>query len=132
MVEAEMRIRFVMPVISLIAALMLNCGAAKAQSDVKSAKAQPDAKSADFLMRGCRNTAKYLSPTYLSGVCDGSVGVLMSLGREFLGFCPPAEATRSQGVFVVVQYIDGHPARLHEDFQALATEALRAAWPCKN
>jgi Rap1a immunity proteins len=121
MVEAEMRMRFVMLVISLIAALMLNCGTAKAQSDVKSAKAQPDAKSADFLMRGCRNTAKYLSQTYLGGVCDGSVGVLMSLGREFLGFCPPAEATRNQGVFVVVQYIDGHPARLHENFEALAT-----------
>jgi hypothetical protein len=127
-----MRMRFVMLATSLIAALMLKCGAALAQPDVKSAKAQPDVKSANFLMRGCRNTAKYLSPTYLSGVCDGSVGVLMSLGREFLGFCPPAEATRSQGVFVVVQYIDGQPARLHENFEALATEALRAAWPCKN
>ena len=31
---------------------------------------------------------------------------------------------------IVVQYIDGQPARIHEDFNNFALEALRANWPC--
>jgi hypothetical protein len=30
----------------------------------------------------------------------------------------------------VVQYIDAQPARIHEDFNRFAVEALRANWPC--
>ena len=29
---------------------------------------------------------------------------------------------------IVVQYIDGQPARIHEDFNNFALEALRANW----
>jgi hypothetical protein len=35
-------------------------------------------------------------------------------------------------MLVVAQYIDGKPARLHESFIMLASEALRSAWPCKR
>jgi hypothetical protein len=29
-----------------------------------------------------------------------------------------------------LQYIDGQPARIHEDFNRFAVEALRVNWPC--
>jgi Rap1a immunity proteins len=37
-----------------------------------------------------------------------------------------------QGVQIVVKYIDARPARLQENFNKLAAEALRQAWPCSN
>jgi hypothetical protein len=48
-----------------------------------------------------------------------------------LPFCIPQNATNSQMVRVVIQYIDQRPQRMHEHFTALAYEALRTAWPCK-
>jgi hypothetical protein len=42
------------------------------------------------------------------------------------------DATNMQGVRIVLQYIDARPARLHENFNKLAAEALRQAWPCSN
>jgi hypothetical protein len=41
-------------------------------------------------------------------------------------------ATNMQGVRIVLQYIDARPARLNENFNKLAAEALRQAWPCSN
>jgi hypothetical protein len=31
-----------------------------------------------------------------------------------------------------MKYIDSRPERLHQDFRALALEALQAAFPCKK
>ena len=42
----------------------------------------------------------------------------------------PAGTTSQQATSIVVQYIDGQPARIHEDFNPFAVEALRAHWPC--
>ena len=42
--------------------------------------------------------------------------------------CPPKDSNVEQAIRIVVQYIDGHPARLQENFYDLAVEALRAAW----
>jgi hypothetical protein len=33
---------------------------------------------------------------------------------------------------VVVRYVSSQPAHLNDDFDALAIEALRKAWPCSN
>ena len=41
----------------------------------------------------------------------------------------PLGVTREQAVGVVVQYIDGQPARMNENFVPLAIEALQATWP---
>jgi len=41
--------------------------------------------------------------------------------------CPP---TAQQATSIVVQYIDGEPARIRENFNRFAVEALRANWPC--
>jgi hypothetical protein len=42
----------------------------------------------------------------------------------------PGGTTAQQVASIVVQYIDGQPARIHEDFNLFAVEALRANWPC--
>jgi len=48
-----------------------------------------------------------------------------------LHICHPPQATDGQAMLVVIQYIDAHPARLHESFTLLAIEAMQHAWPCQ-
>src|SRR5258708_1979768 len=43
----------------------------------------------------------------------------------------PYGPTIDQFVKVVVAYIEARPARMHEQFEGLTLEALRAAWPCR-
>ena len=114
----------------LIAALMANCGIALGQnSDAKNS----DAKSANYIISGCRsaiNDGVDQAP-YLAGLCSGKVQGLSYWG-EFVNICPAGDVTNGQMIKVVVQYIDSRPDRLQESFFKLATEALRAAWPCKR
>jgi hypothetical protein len=110
--------------IVLIAALMLSGGAAIA------ATYQSD--TANYVMPGCRT---YVSEPpiqgdlFKTGWCAGLVAGLVFTAT---GSCIPPEATKSQTVRVVLQYIDARPSRMHEDFTTLALEALKAAWPCKR
>jgi hypothetical protein len=53
------------------------------------------------------------------------------LGR-FVGACRPDSATLEQAARVVVQFLDQHPARTNENFEVLAVEAMREAWPCNH
>jgi len=107
---------------ALIIALIMNYGLAFAE----------DINTANNRIVGCR---AYLqakaAPTFDfdAGVCSG---IVEGVGDKTLDVCAPASATKEQAVQVVVQYIDSRPARLHDDFRALALEALRAAWPCKK
>jgi Rap1a immunity proteins len=92
------------------------------------------AQSAKFRMPGCRsylNQDNALRYDFTGGVCSGIVEALMSIGAT-LGVCCPPESKVDQGVRVVVQYVSSQPARLNENFEALAIEALRKAWPCSN
>jgi Rap1a immunity proteins len=104
------------------------------------ALAEEDRSSADHRMRGCRLWIE-TKPTPIAddlekGIC---FGVVMTLVEDYLNkdFCiymkNPTELGPTNGQFlrVVVQYIDGRPGRLHEDFHNLAHEALRVTWPCK-
>jgi hypothetical protein len=96
------------------------------------AYADPDLQSANYQMPACRKYAmEDYSSAFESGHCVGSIDALMSVS-PVLGFCLPPTATTGQGVRVVVHYIDGRPERLHQNFIALAIEALRAAWPCQR
>jgi hypothetical protein len=106
--------------IALIAAIILNCGSALAAEH----------QSADAVMVGCR--AFNLNPTppgqyTAAGFCGGLVEGLTWAAPDV---CPPPEVTTGQAVRVVVKYIDDRPERLHERFNKLALEALRAAFPC--
>ena len=113
------------PLIVPIAAMMLNCGIAGAQST--------DMESANFYMPHCRdfaygNTIK--SDEFLRGMC---LGLIAGIGyRPHNAFCVPKGATNRQAVSVVVQFIDQRPARMHENFLDLAVEALGTAWPCNK
>ena len=63
--------------------------------------------------------------------CVGIITGLSYMGQPY-GICLPVGATSQQAARVVVQYIDGRPERMNENFMLLTVEALQAAWPCKN
>jgi hypothetical protein len=104
----------------LTTGLFITCGEAFAEEPL----------SASSNIVGCRN---YISNSkddlFLQGYCAGSVQALVEFAA---GACAPKGATKMQGVRIVLQYIDARPARLHENFNKLAAEALRQAWPCSN
>jgi hypothetical protein len=96
------------------------------------------AKRADYIMPGCRDAASLVTfsnagesqeQASLMGFCAGIVVGLSVMGQPY-GICVPAGTTSQQVARIVVQYIDGQPARIHEDFNRFAIEALRANWPC--
>jgi hypothetical protein len=111
-------------------ALILNCRIAVAQSDQY---------SANVIMPGCRDAAALITfsnpsndQSDLASFCLGITVGLSYLGRSDGTICMPIGVTREQAVRMVVQYIDGQPARMNENFVPLAIEALQAAWPCKH
>ena len=107
--------------IAVIAALIFNCGVAVAE---------PNQTSADYVMPGCRDAASLITFSNVgAGLCTGIVVGLSFMGQP-QGICMPVGTTTQQATSIVVQYIDGRPARIHEDFSRFAVEALRANWPC--
>jgi Rap1a immunity proteins len=107
-----------------VAALVLNNGSVIGQQlDVR--------RTANYMMPACRDFAFDTNNTdaFTRGWCFGIVDALRYADKNS---CVPDAATGAQLIRVVVQYIDQRPARLHESFKELATEALRATWPCKN
>jgi hypothetical protein len=119
----------VLGAIALIVAMIFNCGVAVAE---------PNQSSADYLMPGCRDAASLIAfsnvgeseeEAYRMGLCEGIVVGLSFMGQPH-GICVPVGTTAQQATSIVVQYIDGQPARIHEDFNRFAVEALRANWPC--
>ena len=121
------RTRLLVP--GAIAAMVLNYGVAVAGSQ------QP---SADYIMPGCRDAASLISFSNVGGseeevarinLCTGIVIGLSFMGQPY-GICVPPGTTSQQTTSIVVQYIDGQPARIDEDFRSFAVEALRAHWPC--
>jgi len=111
---------------ALVSAIILNCGSSFAAPE-------EELRSANIVMRGCRQYSETTETSVEVGWCVGSIDMLRAIG-PYLQFpiCVPPLATARQVVRVVVQYIDGQPARLHEDFRSLAIEALRSAWPCNR
>src|SRR5215472_8202404 len=115
--------------IALIVALIFNCGVAVAE---------PNQTSADYVMPGCRDAASLITfsnvgeseqQVSLMGFCAGIVAGFSFMGQPY-GICVAAGTTAQQATSIVVQYIDGQPARIHENFNRFAVEALRANWPC--
>ncbi len=115
--------------VALIMAMMSGCGVVLAE---------PSKASADYIMRGCRtavlpitfsNTVESKEDASRTALCFGIINALSYVGHDF-GACLPVDTTSRQAVSVVVQYIDGHPEKIHENFNSLAVEAMREAWPC--
>src|SRR5215472_8397056 len=117
-----------LPVLGMIAVLLLSCGVAVAG---------PNQPSASYFMPGCRDAASLITFSVRESeeevarmnFCAGIVVGLSFMGQPH-GICVPPDTTSQQAASIVVQYIDGQPARIHEDFNPLAVEALRANWPC--
>src|SRR5262252_1854508 len=125
MVHARLPLR---SAITLIAIMIFNCGVAVAE---------PNQTSADYIMPGCRDAASLVTFSNVGkseeevsrmSFCAGIVIGLSFMGQPY-GICVPAGTTAQQATGIVVQYIDGQPARIHEDFNRFAVEALRAM-PC--
>ena len=108
--------------------MIFNCGVAVAG---------PNELSADYFMPGCRDAASLITFSVRESeeqaarmnFCAGIVVGLSFMG-ELHGICLPPDTTSQQATSVVVQYIDGRPARIDEDFRSFVVEALRASWPC--
>jgi hypothetical protein len=115
--------------IAVIVAMIFNCGVAVAG---------PNETSADYFMPGCRDAASLITFSNVGesegqiqrqSFCAGIVVGLSFMGQPY-GICVPAGTTSQQITSIVVQYIDGQPDRIREDFNHFAVEALRANWPC--
>jgi hypothetical protein len=117
-----------LPVLGTIVVMLVSCGVAVAE---------PDHPSASYFMPGCRDAASLITFSVRDSeeevarmnFCAGIVIGLEFMG-EIHGICVPPNTTSQQATSVVVQYIDGQPARTDEDFRSFAVEALRANWPC--
>jgi hypothetical protein len=115
--------------IALIVVMLFNC---------RVTVAGPNQTSADYVMPGCRDAASLVTFSNVGeseeqisrmSFCVGIVVGLSFLGQPY-GICVPGGTTSTQATSIVVQYIDGQPARINEDFNSFAVEALRANWPC--
>ena len=93
-----------------------------------------DLASATLLLPGCQlfveqRANRLFESGYCAGLVEGISYVATSIPRE--SSCKPPGVTISQMVSVVVTYIQARPKRMHEDFKALAIEALHKTWPCE-
>jgi hypothetical protein len=100
----------------------------------------PDYGSGNYMAAPCKMVADQAVEkdasnvtTYRAGLCMGKVASL----RYVLNFledpyrsCPPKTATVGQHIKVVSAFLEQNPSRLHEEFDKLALEAMRQAWPC--
>ena len=90
--------------------------------------------SGNEVYNGCRNfTLSTNEDLFYQGVCAAIIDDLAYYRYflpEHLRFCPPTDITLGQVVRIVVDYMAAHPEILHQDFRGIATDALRAAWPC--
>ena len=65
----------------------------------------------------------------VQGYCAGAVSAIAFTNPNV---CAPSGWNVGQAVAVVLRFMDTHQERRHEDFSALALEALVRAWPCKK
>jgi Rap1a immunity proteins len=93
-----------------------------------------DLSSGNSYLAGCqRFISKASDNSFSQGTCAGAVAAQLFDSRFLppeMKSCPPSEVSVSQGVRVVVTYLEANPQRLHESFQSLAILAFRTAWPC--
>jgi hypothetical protein len=82
----------------------------------------------------CKKAMVNPATSWETGVCLGSIKILVDIGRNGLGpthrFCIPPKAPLASAMGIVVTYIDARPDRLNEPFARLAIDAMREAWPC--
>lgn len=60
---------------------------------------------------------------YVAGVHDANDKVL---------FCSPSDVTLGQALDVVRRYLESRPEQRHLSADFLASQAMRAVWPCRK
>jgi len=112
---------------TVAAAVFLSASAASAVEDA--------ILSADQMLPACTAFIADNAPSDIDGVFQAGrcIGLMQGLGypSRLFGVCPPDEVTLAQRARVAVTYVEARPERMHEDFRALAVEAMQKAWPCK-
>ncbi len=92
------------------------------------AVAEEDISSANYVMIGCRNfLSQSPNARLLQGLCAGAVRGIAETDPNVCANGSVADLIR-----VVVAYVDSKPERLQENFNKLAQQALRQAWPCSK
>ena len=98
------------------------------------ARAEQDMRSGNFFIPHCEH---YLTDNIQydvwDGDCSGILSALLYFDRSLTSdvrFCSPKGVTQGQAARVVLSFLRANPARLHEDFRALAVTALHRAWRC--
>ena len=95
-----------------------------------------DFSSGKFYLPHCERVLN--APTeapMAGGACVEAVQMLMYVGDQILpqvSVCTPREATVSEGLRILVQFMKGHPELLHKSLEFLTVVALHNAWPCKR
>src|SRR5262249_50465695 len=117
-----------LPVLGAIVVMLVTSGAAVAG---------PNQPSASYFMPGCRDAASLITFSVRESEEDvarmnfcAGLGIDIGFMAHPHGLCVTCDTTSQQAASIVVQYIDGQPARTDEDFRSFAVEALRANWPC--
>jgi hypothetical protein len=105
--------------------------------------------SAEEMLPGCKiflsaaegladNAALNRNPGLLvtTGRCWGMIEAITSAAYS-LGICVPSKPALPEGptikqiTRVVINFIEAHPAKMHEGFIPLAVQALSGVWRCK-
>jgi Rap1a immunity proteins len=78
---------------------------------------------------GCPEALKRTGPvaTFETGMC---LGILKGLHYLSNDICIPPATSLSQMGDVVARYFDDHADKVRDDFQEMAIDAMRTAWPC--
>jgi hypothetical protein len=86
---------------------------------------------------GCRASANgnvtnevYFAAAYCFGVVDAVLWMISPGIGDIL--CKPKGVTTTQGLQVLVKYMDDHPEELNERTIQLAERAFLKAWPCRQ
>jgi hypothetical protein len=110
---------------TVAAAVFLNASAASAVEDAT--------LSAYRMLPACTAFIADKAPSEIDAVFHAGrcIGLMQGLGFASRLFCPPDEVTVAQRARMAVTYVEARPERMHEDFRALAVEAMQKAWPCK-
>ncbi len=85
----------------------------------------------NWLLDGCRGVAANRpggDPKV--DACLGSVRSVISVGQINSDICVPDGVDASQGVAIVIQYIDRTRHSADAQFGQMAYAALKASWPC--
>jgi hypothetical protein len=80
------------------------------------------------VIAGCHEALKRTGQLQFdAGACLGILKGLHYLSRDV---CIPPATSLGQIADVVSQYFDSRAGKVNDDFQEIALEAMRSAWPC--